>query len=281
MKLGKFEISPLTDGFFSLDGGAMFGVVPRVIWERLYPPDSRNRIRLALGTLLVRANGQNILVDTGIGNKGDAKFCDMFAVDRTPSIEQSLKAHHLTPGDIQIVINTHLHLDHAGGNTRMEPDRRIFPTFPNARYYIQRSEWESATHPNERTKGSYRQEDFMILEEMGLIEFLEGDTNILEGIGVIETPGHTSHHQSALIESDGKKALFLGDLIPTTAHIPYPYIMGYDLFPLTTLATKKKILARTYEEHWLLIFQHDPKVRMGTLKEVKGQFVVVEVKEER
>ncbi|MGH7273386.1 MAG: MBL fold metallo-hydrolase, partial [Nitrospiria bacterium] len=151
---------------------------------------------------------------------------------------------------------------------------------PNAKYYLQRREWESAIHPNERTKGSYRQEDFIILQEMGLIEFLEGDAKILEGIGIMETPGHTSHHQSPLIESEGKKALFLGDLIPTTSHIPYPYIMGYDLFPLTTLATKKKILARAYEEHWLLIFQHDPKVRMGYLKEIKGQFGVDEMEEE-
>ena len=280
MKLGKFDIYPLTDGFFSLDGGAMFGVVPRVIWEKLHPPDSNNRIRLALGTLLVKAHGQNILVDTGIGNKGDAKFCERFAVDRTPSIEQSLATHHLTPNDIQIVINTHLHLDHAGGNTRRDPQHRILPTFPNAKYYIQRREWESAIRPNERTQGSYRQEDFIILQEMGVIEFLEGDAKILEGIGVIETPGHTEHHQSALIESESKNALFLGDLIPTAAHIPYPYNMGYDLFPLTTLATKKKILARAYEEHWLLVFQHDPKVRMGYLKEVKGRFMVEEVKQE-
>jgi len=220
------------------------------------------------------------VVDTGIGNKGDAKFCEMFAVDRTPSLEQSLATHHLTPNDIQIVINTHLHLDHAGGNTLIDLQHHILPTFPNAKYYIQRKEWETAIRPNERTKGSYRQEDFRILEEMGLIEFLEGDGKILDGIGVMETPGHTEHHQSALIESEGKKALFLGDLIPTTSHIPYPYIMGYDLFPLTTLATKKKILARAYEEHWLLIFQHDPKIRMGYLKEIKGQFVVEEVKQE-
>jgi glyoxylase-like metal-dependent hydrolase (beta-lactamase superfamily II) len=279
MKLGNFEIYPLTDGFFGLDGGAMFGVVPRVIWEKHHPPDSRNRIRLALGTLLVKAHGHHILVDTGIGNKGDSKFCEIYVVDRIPSLEQSLAKHHLSPEDIHIVINTHLHLDHAGGNTHKD-NNHILPTFPHAKYYIQREEWESAMHPNERTKGSYRQEDFMILNEMGLIKFVEGDTQILEGVSVIETPGHTGHHQSALIESGGEKALFLGDLIPTATHIPYPYIMGYDLFPLTTLTTKKKILARAYEEKWLLIFQHDPKVRMGYLKEIKGQFAVEALKEE-
>ena len=258
----------------------MFGIVPRVVWEKLHPPDNKNRIRLALGVLLVKAHGRNILVDTGIGNKGDVKFCERFAVDRTPSIEQSLAKNHLTPNDIQIVINTHLHLDHAGGNTRKDSQDRILPTFPKAKYYIQRREWESALHPDERTQGSYRQEDFIILKEKGQIEFLEGDARILEGIGVIETPGHTEHHQSALVKSEGKSALFLGDFIPTVSHIPYPYIMGYDVFPLTTLATKKRILAQAYEEHWLLIFQHDPMLRMGYLKEIKGQFVVEEVVQE-
>jgi glyoxylase-like metal-dependent hydrolase (beta-lactamase superfamily II) len=280
MKLGKFEIYSIMDGFFRLDGGAMFGIIPKVIWEKLHPPDGQNRIRLALGTLLVKAHGQMILVDTGIGNKADAKSTDIYAIDRTPSLEQSLAAHSLNPEDVQIVINTHLHLDHAGGNTYRDPQDRILPTFSNAKYYIQRKEWESAFKINERTRGSYRQDDFRVLEERGLVEFLEGDAQILEGIRVIQTPGHTTHHQSALIESEGKKALFLGDLIPTASHIPYPYIMGYDLFPLTTLATKKQILTRAYEEHWLLIFQHDPKVRMGILKEVKGKFVVEEVKEE-
>ncbi len=279
MKLGKLEIYPLTDGFFGLDGGAMFGVVPKVIWEKHHPPDSKNRIRLALGTLLVRAHGYNILVDTGIGNKGDMKFRDIYVIDRTPSLEDSLLKHNLTPRDINIVINTHLHLDHAGGNTKMDDHNRIVPNFPNAKYHIQRQEWESAVHPNERTKGSYRLEDFTILQERGLVQFIEGDTQILEGVRVIETPGHTGHHQSALIQSEGKTALFLGDLIPTTAHIPYPYIMGYDLFPLTTLETKKKILERAYEENWLLIFQHDPMVRMGYLKEIKGQFMVEGISE--
>jgi glyoxylase-like metal-dependent hydrolase (beta-lactamase superfamily II) len=279
MKLGKFEIYPLTDGFFGLDGGAMFGVVPKVIWEKHHPPDSKNRIRLALGTLLIRAHGHDILVDTGIGNKGDSKFCDNYAIDRTPSLENSLLKHGLTPRDINIVINTHLHLDHAGGDTRMDEQNRIVPNFPNAKYYIQRQEWESAVHPNERTKGSYRLEDFMVLQERGLVQFIEGDTQIVEGVRAIETPGHTGHHQSALIESEGKTALFLGDLIPTATHIPYPYIMGYDLFPLTTLKTKKKILERAYEENWLLVFQHDPKVRMGFLKEIKGRFAVEAINE--
>jgi glyoxylase-like metal-dependent hydrolase (beta-lactamase superfamily II) len=279
MKLGKFDLYPLTDGFFGLDGGAMFGVVPKVLWEKHHPPDSKNRIRLALGTLLVKAHGYNILVDTGIGNKGDAKFSEIYSVDRTPTLDESLMKHHLTSRDINMVINTHLHLDHAGGNTRLDNQTRIVPAFPNAKYYIQRKEWESAIHPNERTKGSYRLEDFMILEEKGLVAFTEGDTQILGGVTALLTPGHTGYHQSALIESEEKKALFLGDLIPTPSHLPYPYIMGYDLFPLTTLETKKKILGRAYEERWLLIFQHDPKIRMGYLKEAKNQFILEEVQE--
>lgn len=278
MQFGRFEIYPLSDGFFRLDGGGMFGIVPRVIWEKLTPPDERNRILLALGVLLIRAQGMSILVDTGVGNKGDPTFCDIYGVDRTPSLETSLSHHRLTPDDIHIVINTHLHFDHAGGNTRKDAHGSLLPTFSKAKYYIQRKEWEFAMRPNERTKGGYLLENYAMLIETGHLQFLEGDARIVEGVSVMETPGHTEHHQSVIIESEGQKGIFLGDLIPTTSHIPYPYVMGYDLFPLTTIETKKKVLEQAYEEHWLLFFQHDPKVRMGYLKRVNKRFVVEEVK---
>jgi len=275
MKLGQFEIYPLTDGVLHLDGGAMFGIVPKTIWEKHHPADTRNRIRLELGVLLIKAYGHNILVDTGIGNKGDKKFNDIYGVERRPLIEHSLSGCGVSAADIGLVINTHFHFDHAGGNTRKDASGRIHPTFPNASYFIQKGEWEEAQSPNERTKGSYLLENYEVLPETGCLELLEGNSEILKGISVMRTPGHTQHHQAVFIESAGEKAVFLGDLIPTATHIPLPYIMGYDLFPLITLETKRKLLEQAFEEHWLLIFQHDPKVRMGYLKERQNRFLLV------
>jgi len=272
MKLGQIEIFPLTDGTLRLDGGAMFGVVPKVLWEKHHPADDRNRIQLELGVLLIQAQGFHILVDTGIGNKGDAKFNEIYGVARKPSIEESLSKHRLKPEDIGMVINTHFHFDHAGGNTKQDADGHIHLSFPNASYFVQKGEWEAANDLNERTQGSYLPENFELLPKKGRLNLLEGDSEILKGISVIRTPGHTAHHQAVFVESGGQKAIFLGDLIPTAAHLPLPYIMGYDLFPLTTLETKRAILEQAYEEHWLLIFQHDPKVRMAYLKKEKGRF---------
>lgn len=279
MKLGAFEIYPLTDGTFRLDGGAMFGVVPKVLWEKHHPADERNRIHLELGVLLIKAHGMNILVDTGIGNKGEAKFNEIYKIDRNPSIEASLAGQNLSPGEIDLVINTHFHFDHAGGNTQKDPRGRIQPTFPKATYFIQKGEWEFANRPNERTHGSYLLENYEVLPKAGRLDLLEGDSEILKGVSVIRTPGHTEHHQSIFIESDGQKALFFGDLIPTAAHLPLPYIMGYDLFPLTTLETKRTLLRQAVEERWLLIFQHDPKIRMGYLKNENGRFLLEEMRD--
>ncbi|MEC4678129.1 MAG: MBL fold metallo-hydrolase [Nitrospirota bacterium] len=277
MKLGQFEIYPLTDGVLHLDGGAMFGVVPKTIWEKHHPVDGKNRIKLELGALLIKAHGRNILVDTGIGNKCSAKFCDIYGIERRPTIEASLQKYGLSPDDIDLVINTHFHFDHAGGNTRKDADGRIYPTFSKASYFIQKGEWEDAIRPNERTKGSYLLENYEVLPKQAALDLLEGDAEILPGISVKRTPGHTAHHQAVFIESEGRKAIFLGDLIPTATHIPLPYIMGYDLFPLTTLETKRTLLEQAFEEQWLLIFQHDPNVRMGYLKRKSGHFLLQEV----
>lgn len=278
MKLGQFEIYPLTDGTFRLDGGAMFGVVPKVLWEKHHPADERNRIQLELGVLLIKAHGFNILVDTGLGNKSDAKFNDIYGVRRSPSIEESLAKVNLALSDIDLVVNTHFHFDHAGGNTRRDDRGHIHPTFSKATYFIQKGEWEFANSLNERTRGSYLLENYEVLPRQSRLTLLEGDSEVLKGISVLRTPGHTEHHQSIFIESDGQKALFIGDLIPTAAHLPLPYIMGYDLFPLTTLETKRKLLERAYDERWLLIFQHDPKTRMGYLVEKEGRFVLEEIR---
>lgn len=274
MRLGRFGIYPIRDGRFRLDGGAMFGIVPRVLWEKTNPPDDRNRIEMSLGVLLVEAHGKKILIDTGIGNKVDAKSKDIYAVDRNPPLEEELARRGVSPDDIDIVINTHLHFDHCGGNTRKSERGAIEPTFRKAKYFIQRGEYDFARTPNERTHGSYLAENYERLIATGQVELLDGDTEVLPGIHALVTPGHLMHHQSVVLESDGRKAIFWGDLIPTCTHVRYPYIMGYDLFPLLTLETKKRLLPRAHEEGWLLVFQHDPAIAIGKLAKQNDRLIV-------
>lgn len=277
MKIGAFEIYPVSDGRFRLDGGAMFGVVPKVLWEKCCPADESNRISLSLTALLIRANGKNILVDTGLGPKEDEKFQRMFAVERAPTILESLKRLGLGQEDIHLVINTHLHFDHAGGNT-MQENGSVRPTFPNAKYFIQHGEYEDAARANERTKASYRRDNFTPIAHLNQWEFLQGDTELLPGITAVVTAGHTRFHQAVKIESEGQTAFYLGDLIPTVSHLPLPYIMGYDLFPLQTLETKRWVLDRAFEERWLLLFEHDPSVQGGYVRrDEEGKYFLHEV----
>jgi glyoxylase-like metal-dependent hydrolase (beta-lactamase superfamily II) len=252
--------------------------VPKVLWEKCCASDDLNRISLSLTALLIRANDKNILVDTGLGPKGDEKFERMFAVERTPTIFESLKRLGLGPDDIDLVINTHLHFDHAGGNTIREEDGRVRPAFPKARYVIQRGEFEDASRANERTRASYRAENFTPIAHIDQWEFLHGDTELVPGVTAVVTAGHTRCHQSVKIESEGQAAFFLGDLIPTVSHLPLPYIMGYDLFPIQTLETKRWVLDRAFEERWLLLFEHDPAVQAGYVrKDQEGKYVFREV----
>lgn len=282
MKLGAFEIYPVTDGRFRLDGGAMFGVVPRVLWEQCCPADERNRVQLGLTCLLIRAHGKNILVDTGIGNKWDGKGRDIYAIEHTTPLADSLKALGLRPDDIDLVINTHLHFDHAGGNTIPGDEGSLAPAFPKAKYIVQRGEYEDAVLANERTRASYRAENFLPLAQHHQWEFLDGDEELLPGLSVVVTHGHTLHHQGVKIESEGQVAFYLGDLIPTVSHLPLPYIMGYDLFPLQTLETKRTVLQRAHNENWLLVFEHDPRVHMGYVrKDVEGKYFLEPVSDQQ
>jgi glyoxylase-like metal-dependent hydrolase (beta-lactamase superfamily II) len=267
------------DGRFRLDGGAMFGVVPKVLWEKCCQPDEQNRISLGLNCLLIRTGRKNILVDTGLGDKEDAEFQEMFAVERIPTLRDSLKVQGLQPEDIHMVVNTHLHFDHAGGNTVRE-NGAIVPTFPRAKYFVQRGEYEDAARANERTRASYRRENFTPVAHVDQWEFMDGETELVPGVSVVVTEGHTRHHQSIKIESEGQIAFYLGDLIPTVSHLPLPYIMGYDLYPLQTLETKRWVLDRALNENWLLVFEHDPRVLMGRVrKDIEGKFYLEEVKE--
>ncbi|MEO0092726.1 MAG: MBL fold metallo-hydrolase [candidate division WOR-3 bacterium] len=272
MRFGKFEINPVYDGFFALDGGAMFGVVPKVFWEKTNPADERNRIQLALRTLLVKTENELVLIDTGIGDKFQEKFRDIYKVDKRFNIDESLKKIGIEPETIKIVINTHLHFDHCGGNTRFNDRGEVVPRFPTAIYYIQEAEWRYANNPDVRSKASYLKENFVPLEKFGNLRLIEGDKEIVKGIEVIKTAGHTPGHQIVLIKSETKTAVYWGDLIPTASHLNLPYVMGYDLFPLTTINWKEKLLWQALKEEWLMIFEHDPQISFGYLRQEQGRF---------
>lgn len=279
MNIGRFEIDLLSDGSFALDGGAMFGTVPKTLWCRHHPADDKNRIPLALGCLLIRTPaGRRILVDTGLSAKYDqnAKFRDIYKVERTVSLMSSLRSMGLEPGNIDIVINTHLHFDHAGGNTELDASGKPAPAFPKARYLIQTEEWQDALHPHERNRASYMEENFAPLEHAGLLQMVSGDYEVEPGIKVIRSGGHTRGHQCVLIESAGQSALFLGDLVPTRTHVPLPYVMGYDLYPMDTLEAKRSLFTQAAEKDWTLLFQHDIQRRSAKVENVDGRFVAVE-----
>lgn len=268
MKLGAFEIYALSDGTFGLDGGQMFGVVPKVLWEKKLPPDERNRVRLGLNCLLVRTGKYNVLIETGIGDKFDAKRKDIYNVNHSSNLLDDLSRHGLGVGDIDIVINTHLHFDHCGWNTRRE-GTEVVPTFPNARYFMQRAEWEHALHPTDRDRASYLEEWFAPAEPQTV--FVEGSCEVAPGIRVELAPGHIRDMQCVWVESEGLKACFISDLVPTRAHLPFPWIMAFDLYPMETLSSKQRLLPQLAEDHVLVVFPHDAEVPWGRLVEVEGK----------
>jgi len=274
MRLGEFEIDLLSDGTFALDGGQMFGVVPKVLWQKKLPADERNRVRLGLNCLLIRAGRQNILVETGIGDKFDENFVDIFGIDHTTSLPTKLKQRGLEPGDIDIVINTHLHFDHCGWNTRRDGGNLI-PTFPRARYFIQRGEWEHACHPTERDKASYVKDFFLAAEKQ--TEFLDGDSEIVPGVRVEVMPGHTRNMQCVRVESGGRQLYFISDLVPTAAHLRFPWIMSFDLYPMETLANKQKVLPLLAEQEAIVVFAHDSKTPWVRMIESDGKISTVPV----
>ena len=266
-QLGRWRIHAIQAGGQKLDGGAMFGVVPKPLWERRIPADERNRIQLGMRCLLIEHDLGLVLIDTGAGNKESAKFYEIYGVENAGSptaLEDGIRAAGFAPDDVKFVINSHLHFDHAGGNTTRDGDR-VNPSFRNARYMMQRGEYEYATHTNERTAASYFPHNFVPLVEAGLVDFIDGDREILPGISSVLTPGHTPNHQGLLIESDGERAFYLADLVPTAAHLPLAWIMGYDVEPLVTLETKRRILKRAVDEAWVAIFEHDADTAWGTV----------------
>jgi glyoxylase-like metal-dependent hydrolase (beta-lactamase superfamily II) len=283
--VGGLRCHSLEGGRQRLDGGAMFGVVPRTLWRTRIEPDERNRIPLAMRCVLVEHPDGLVLIDTALGNKEDAKFLDIYGVENqglegATQLEDALASAGFLPRDVKWVINTHLHFDHAGGNTTMDPDlendprRHIRPTFPNATYVVQRGELEFARHTNERTRASYLPHNFEPIAAADRWRLVEGDGEVLPGISVRLTPGHVPFHQAVMIRDRGETAVFVGDLFPTTAHLPLPWIMGYDLEPLRTLESKRALLAEAIAGGWRLLFEHDPGIVLG-LPVQEGKTVVL------
>ncbi len=264
--VGHLTCHALEAGRQRLDGGAMFGVVPKPLWERRIPADSRNRIPLALRCLLVEHDAGLVLIDTGLGNKEDPKFMDIYGVENAGAygrtkLEDALAELGHRPDDVRWVVNTHLHFDHAGGNTWRDPAGSVRLAFPRATYVVQRGEVEFARRRNERIQASYLPHNFEPVE----FTLIDGEAEVLPGVRCLPTPGHVPYHQSVLLESGGERACFLADLVPTAAHLPLPWIMGYDLEPLVTLESKRTLYGRAEAEGWRLWFEHDPAVVAGRL----------------
>ena len=274
MRVGNVEVYIVSDGSFRMDGGAVFGLVPKVLWEKIVTPDELNRVPMSLNCLLIISEGKRILVDTGMGDKLSPKEREIFALYGERRLLKSLGELGFSPEDIDIVINTHLHSDHCGGNT-LAVEGEIVPTFPKAEYWIQRLEWADAAFPNERTRATYLAQNFMPLWERGKVRLLYGDTKVTSEVRCIVTRGHTRAHQSILIESQGEKALFLGDLAPWAINMErLAWIPAFDVEPLETIETRRKVQQWAAEEGAILFFEHDPFFPAGRLIVENGRYVV-------
>ena len=270
MRLGRFDVQIFSDGIFRLDGGAMFGVVPKVLWEKQKPADELNRVAMDMNCLLIRDGANVVLVETGAGPKLNDRQKRNFGVDGPPRLLDELAHRGVRPDEVTLVINTHLHFDHAGGNTYREGER-VVATFPRASYVFQRLEWTDANSPNERTRGSYLPEDFAPLEAAGRLELIDDAVEILPGIRLDRIQGHTRGTQTVRV-TDGKQTLFFSsDFMPDRHHLPLPWIPSQDLYPLETLAAKKVILPRAIAERWIVAFTHDAP-RFGHITEQEGRY---------
>jgi methylmalonyl-CoA epimerase len=274
--VGDMQLRVLHDGPFRLDGGAMFGVVPRTLWEPLAPADDRHRIQLAMRPLLIEGPWGRMLVDCGAGDKMTEKARAIYGLDRTLTLDHALAHAGLTTDAIDVVLPTHLHFDHFGGAT-VATSKGLAPRFANARYAIRRAEWHDATHPHARNRASYLQDDFVPLEGAGVVEWFDSDQQIRPGVRVERTGGHTGQHQIVYVEARDTTVVFVADLIPTTAHIQDAWVMGYDLFPLDTLSFKQRFIREAIDREYLIVFEHDPRVAAGYIRERAGRRSVEQV----
>ncbi|PZC47322.1 MAG: Glyoxylase, beta-lactamase superfamily II [Chloroflexi bacterium] len=262
MQLGDFTVTSVSDGLIRLDGGTLFGIVPKPLWQQRIAPDRRNRIALGLNCVLIQTDRGNVLVDTGNGGKRQALMRQRFG-HRSSRLLSEIKAAGLSPNDIDYVLLSHLHFDHAGGCTRLGAEDAVVPVFPKARYLIQRADWEQFRTPNGRARGSIFTDDYLPLGDSGQLDLLDGDTEVIPGVWARVTGGHTHAHQIAVMESGGQRAAFLGDLVPTQHHMAPAWITSVDSFPEETLERKQELLERANRDNWIVFFSHDPHNRAG------------------
>ncbi|TMC77600.1 MAG: MBL fold metallo-hydrolase [Chloroflexi bacterium] len=275
MRIGRFDVRIFSDGVLRLDGGAMFGIVPKVLWEKQKPADERNRVAMDMNCLLIRDADHVVLVETGAGPKLTAKQKEIWGIDGPPRLLDELKSRGLRPDQITLVVNTHLHFDHSGGNTYRDGDRLV-PTFPRASYVFQRLEWQDAMSPNERTRGSYLADDYAPLEAAGKLELIDESVEIIPGVRLDRVQGHTRGTQTVRVSDRGETLFFSSDFMPDRHHLPLPWIPAFDLFPLDTLAAKKLVLRRAIDERWIVGFTHDLP-RLGRISESEGKYRFGEV----
>lgn len=268
--IGDFELTAITDGVCHLDGGAFFGVIPKVLWQKRLSADENNRIPTSLNSLVVRTGDHTILIETGVGNKLSEKMISIYGQDA--QLLDHLSAAGFAPEDFDIVINTHLHFDHCGWNT-MRQGGKIVATFPKAKYYVQQGEWQYAQSASERDRISYISDNYDPVVASGQMQLLRGDQPIVPGVSVKVFPGHTAHLQAVMIESGGKTACYISDLIPTTAQLDLAWTTGFDLYPLDTIANRKRYYAQAIPEKWLTVFTHDMKIPWAYVeRDEKGKF---------
>lgn len=273
MQIGRYKLTIINSGYFRLDGGGMFGIIPKPLWQKNNPPDDQNRVKLAARCLLLQRKGRNILIDTGMGSKWDEKSKIIYAIEQDQvSLDSELHKAELTREDITDVILTHLHFDHAGGAT-CNINGFIEPSFPNAKYYVQRQNYEWAINPSDRDRGSYIPSNFQRLKELGVLELINGERDFDSEISFIVVNGHTFGQQLIKISDGTNTLLYCCDLLPFISHIHLPYIMGYDLQPLVTLEEKKKLLGKAADENWLLYFEHDPEIAAATVVRTEKGFI--------
>lgn len=266
----NFKIYIFSDALISIDGGAMFGVLPKVMWSKFYKPDKLNRLQLATNSMLIiTKKNLKILIDTGIGEKFSDKFKKIYNIKNQKNLINNLKKLNIYPTDINIVINTHLHFDHCGYNTILE-DNKIVPTFKKAKYIIQKKEFEYALNPDEKSKPSYLIDNFYILKKTKQLELIDGDEEIEKGINLILNSSHSVGHQSVLVKSLDRKIFFAGDIMPLKLNLKPNYITSFDLFPLDLLNTKKQILKKAQKENWIIVFSHEVKNSLGSFLQIKN-----------
>ena len=277
MQFGDYRVEIIPDCEFRLDGGAMFGVVPRNLWSKPCPPDDQNRIRMNMNCLFIETGRERILIDTGIGDKWSEKYRAMYGINRIRSLDESLKEiAGVTSSDITIVINTHLHFDHAGGNTLIDEGKAV-PAFPNARYFVSRAEFEHAEAPTDRDRASYFAENWQPVRESGQLELKDSEYEVTAGLRMETQTGHNRSMQCARLESRGQTLFGFADLVPMRAHVPFAWVMGYDLYPVETVAAKKRLLPQAARENWTCLFYHEPDQALGRIVEQDGKLRVVEL----